>query len=135
MTMTDVVNLLVSLNVQPHATPDGVCFEWYFDHGCSHRNGRARFRVERGSGIAGRGDAWNVVELPGGVPLGPKVTTRAKLRQQVLAAIAEGPRPPDRVGFQTYARWHTCGLTSTVQWFQRALAAGKLGDDRRGGGR
>jgi hypothetical protein len=26
---------------------------------------------------------------------------------------------PDREGFETYARWHTFGMTGSVQWFQR----------------
>lgn len=119
MTMTDVVDLLASLCVKALPGPEGVEYSWYFDRGCYPKQGEYRYRVRSGSGIAGRGNAWNVCELPSGTPLGPKVTTRAKLRAQILSSMAEGPRPPDREGYETYARWHTCGITSSVQWFQR----------------
>jgi len=114
MTMSDVVDLLTSLHVKSKPNPEGVDYSWYFDNGCFPKRGEYRYRVRSGSGIA-----WNVLELPSGAPLGPKVTTKDKLRRQILASMAEGPRPPERDGYETYARWHTCGLTSSVQWFQR----------------
>ncbi len=119
MMMTDVVNLLASLHVKASPGPLGVTFEWYFDDGCYPKRGNYKYRVENGSGIAGRGGWWNVRELPEGTPLGPKVPSARLLRRQILAAMAEGPRPPDRAGYETYVRWHTCGITSSVQWFQR----------------
>lgn len=119
MTMADVVDLLTSLHVKSNPNPEGVDYSWYFDDGCFPKKGEHRYRIRSGSGIAGRGNAWNVLELPSGSPLGPKVTTKAKLRPQILASMTEGPRPPDRDGYATYARWHTFGITSSVQWFQR----------------
>lgn len=125
--MTDVVDLLTSLYIKAKPGPYGVEFEWYFERGNFSRTGDYKYRVERGSGIAGRGDAWNLHVLPGGgrnrdsthEVCGPKVTTRALLKRQVLEALAEGTKPPDRDGYETYARWHRYGTTSSVQWFQR----------------
>lgn len=120
MTMTDVVELLKSLHVKPSPGPLGVSFSWYFDRGCFPRGGTTvHYRIERGSGIGGRGNAWNVVELPSGPTLGPKVTAKRALKSQILAAIAEGARPEPRDGYEIYARWHTCGITASVQWFTR----------------
>lgn len=120
MTLKDVVNLLRSLHVKGDPGPQGVTFSWYFDRGCFPRAEiTVYYRIESGSGIAGRGNAWNVCELPSGAPLGPKVTTKSVLRKQVLAAIAEGTRPEPRDGYEVYARWHTYGTTSSVQWFTR----------------
>lgn len=118
MKMADVVELLADLCVRGEAGPQGVAFKWHFDRSNIPRTGTVKFRIERGSGIAGRGDAWGVVELPSG-PSAPKTRSKRELRQQILAAIAEGEKPADRVGYETYARWHTHGLTSSVQWFQR----------------
>ena len=115
--MSDVVNLCATLNVKTTAGPLGVSFSWYFEG--LLRTGRAEFRIERGSGIAGRGDAWNVRELPSDPPIGPKVTTRRELRRQILEAIAEPPKPEPRPELEIYARWHTYGTTSSVQWFTR----------------
>jgi len=120
MNMTEVVELCRELHVKGVPGPYGVSFSWYFDAGCFPRaSTTVHYRIENGSGIAGRGNAWNVYELPGGPTLGPKVTTKRELRAQILAAIAEGARPADRDGFETYARWHTYGMTGSVQWFQR----------------
>ena len=118
--MSDVVQLCQALWVKPEPGPYGVTFSWYFDAGCFPRGSTTvHYRIESSSGIGDGGRSWNVKELPNGPTLGPKVTTKSKLRPQILAAIAEGPRPPDRDGYETYARWHRCGITSSVQWFQR----------------
>jgi len=121
MTMTDVVMLLTELNIKPQPGPNGVEFKWYFEGLVRH--GSSRFRVERGSGIGGRGDAWNLVELPSGQPCGPKVTTRALLKRQILEALADGPRPEVNTEQEAYARWHACGSgiakTGSIQWFKR----------------
>jgi hypothetical protein len=119
LAMRDVVDLLTALNVRCSTGPLGVEFSWYFDHGNLDREGRHRYRVESGSGVAGRGHAWNVVELPAGTPRGPKVTTRLALRRQVLETLAEGPKPEPDEGHEAYARCHTTGSTSSVQWFTR----------------
>lgn len=116
--MTDVLAVLASVHVHGKPGPNGVEFSVYFERSNLPRTGTVRFRVESGSGIAGRGDAWNVVEI-GGDALGPKVRSRRSLRAQVLAAIAEGIRPEPAAGREVYARWHTYGLTSSVQWFTR----------------
>ena len=118
MTMTDVLTVLTSVHAHGTPGPNGVEFSVYFERSNLPRTGTVRFRVECGSGIAGRSNAWNVVEL-GGPALGPKVTTRRELRAQVLAAMAEGIRPEPSPGREIYARWHTYGLTSSVQWFTR----------------
>jgi hypothetical protein len=135
LTMRDVVDLLTALNVRGSAGPLGVAFSWYFDRGNLDREGRHHYRVESGSGVAGRGHAWNVVELPEGTPRGPKVTTRHALRRQVLETLAEGPRPEPREDHETYARWHTTGSTSSVQWFTRRRSAARVRSVRgaRGG--
>jgi hypothetical protein len=124
VTMRDVVDLLTTLNVRCSAGPLGVAFSWYFDRGNLDREGRHHYRVESGSGIAGRGHAWNV-----------KVTTRHALRHQVLEILAEGPRPEARAGYEAYARWHTTGSTSSVQWFTRRRSTARVRPvrDARGG--
>lgn len=128
MTMADVVALIESFGTRAKPGPYGVEFEWYFDSpGSLGRTGNYRYRVESGGGIAGRGGWWNLHVLPGGGPdrdstlevCGPKVPTRALLKRQVLEALAEGNRPPDRDGYESYARRHTCGLTGSIQWFTR----------------
>jgi hypothetical protein len=126
LTMSDVADLLTALNVRCSAGPLGVTFSWYFDSGNLDRHGRHRYRVESGSGVAGRGHSWNVVELPDGTPRGPKVTTRSALRRQVLETLAEGPRPDPREGREAYARRHTTRSTSSVQWFTRRRSTARV---------
>lgn len=123
MNMTDVVKLLSSLNVRGKPGPLGVSFSWYFERSNMGRTGEYHFRVQCGSGIAGRGDAWNVVTLPSGNALGPKTRRKSELRRQVLEAIVEGVRPEPPPGYTVYARWHTFRDTSSVQWFTRRLQA------------
>lgn len=126
--MSEVVELIKTFGTKPKPGPYGVEFEWYFDcPGKLGRTGNYKYRVESGSGIGGRGHAWNLNVLPGGglnrdselEVCGPKVTTRRLLKRQILEALAEGNRPPDRDGYEIYARWHTYGLTSSIQWFSR----------------
>lgn len=120
MKMSDVIDLCRALYVKAEPGPLGVSFSWYFDHGCFPRGGTTvHYRIESGSGIAGRGDAWNVIELPSGPTLGPKVTAKSALRRQILEAIAEGTKPERRDGYEIYARWHRYGMTGSVQWFTR----------------
>lgn len=76
LAMSDVVSVLACAGLASSSGPNGVAFT----------AGGMRFRVESGSGIAGRGNAWNVVRVDSGEALGPKVTTRRALRAQVLAA-------------------------------------------------
>ena len=126
MTMRDVVDLLTALNVRCSAGPLGVEFSWYFDDGNLDRKGRHHYRIESGSGVAGRGHAWNVVELPEGIPRGPKVTTRRALRRQVLETLAEDPKPENRAGYEAYARRHATSSTSSVQWFSRRQRSARV---------
>jgi len=51
-------------------------------------------RLQRGSGIGGRGDVWALVQLPDGTPIATGISTRAKLTRVVLEFMA-GPRPRD----------------------------------------
>jgi hypothetical protein len=51
-----------------------------------------RARLQRGSGIAGRGDVWALVRLPDGAAIATKLDTEAKLVRAVLEFMA-GPRP------------------------------------------
>lgn len=57
-----------------------------------------RARLQRGSGIAGRGDVWALVWLPDGKPIATGLTTKAKLVRTVLEFMA-GPRPSDLAGY------------------------------------
>lgn len=41
------------------------------------------------------------------------------IANQILESMAEGAKPAAREGYEVYARWHTYGITSSVQWFQR----------------
>jgi hypothetical protein len=124
MRMSDVVQLCTELCIKATPGPEGVEFSWFFDSpGQDGRTGSYRYRIRSGSGIAGRGHAWGLVELPAG-PSQPKVTTRRALKRQLLEAIVEGQRPEPREGFEVYARWHTYGWTSSVQWFRRRRRAG-----------
>lgn len=124
--MADVLTVLDSVNQRGTPGPNGVEFSVYFERSNLPRTGTVKFRIECGSGVAGRSHAWNVVEI-GGETLGPKVTTRRALRSQVLAAMAEGIRPDPLPGREVYARWHTYGLTSSVQWFTRRSGAPRRG--------
>lgn len=92
--MSDVVALCETLDLRCEPGPLGVAFSWFFEHDDSTgaKTRRVDYRIECGSGIAGRGRAWNLVELPGGSPSGPKVTTRRALRRQILEALAEPSR-------------------------------------------
>lgn len=89
LSMSDVVALCVALNIQCEPGPLGVSFSWFFepDDPTRTRTGHVDYRIECGSGIAGRGRAWNLCELPSGSPSGPKVTTRRALRRQVLKTL------------------------------------------------
>jgi hypothetical protein len=51
-----------------------------------------RVRLQRGSGIAGRGDIWALVRLPDGVPIVAGISTQARLKRAVLEFMA-GPPP------------------------------------------
>lgn len=121
MTVADVIAVLEAVHCKPAPTPNGVEFSVYFERSNLPRTGWVHFRIECGSGIAGRGDAWNVIELPAGPTLGPKVRSVRLLKRQILEAMAEGIKPDPRPGFLVYARWHTYGLTSSVQWFTRRV--------------
>ena len=59
-----------------------------------------RARLERGSGIAGRGDVWALVQLPGGPALVTKIATKPKLVRAVLEFMA-GPKPAALAGYTT----------------------------------
>ncbi len=54
----------------------------------------ARARLQRGSGIAGRGDVWMLVRLPDGEPIATGLATKAKLVRAVLEFMAGPPPPP-----------------------------------------
>jgi hypothetical protein len=51
-----------------------------------------RARLQRGSGIGGRGDVWALVQLPSGLALVTRIDTKAKLVRAVLEFMA-GPKP------------------------------------------
>ena len=53
-----------------------------------------RARLHRGSGVAGRGDVWALVHLPGGEPIVTKIDTRAKLTRAILEFMAGPPPAP-----------------------------------------
>lgn len=54
----------------------------------------ARARLQRGSGIAGRGDVWTLVRLPDGAPIVTGLATKAKLVRAVLEFMAGPPPAP-----------------------------------------
>jgi hypothetical protein len=53
-----------------------------------------RARLQRGSGIAGRGDVWALVRLPDGKPIVTGIATKAKLVRTVLEFMAGPPPAP-----------------------------------------
>ncbi len=66
-------------------------------HGFELRNDEPvpkRARLQRGSGIAGRGDVWALVHLPDGKPIATGIATKAKLERAVLEFMA-GSRPSE----------------------------------------
>lgn len=117
MRMSDVVQLCTDLCIKAEPGPLGVTFRWSRE-GSTGSLERVWYRIECGSGIAGRGGAWGVVELPAG-PAQSKVHARAALRQQLLEIMAEGTKPEPRAGFEIYARWHHTAQADSVQWFLR----------------
>lgn len=57
-----------------------------------------RARLQRGSGIAGRGDVWALVHLPDGKPIATGLATKTKLVRAVLEFMA-GPRPSELMDY------------------------------------
>jgi hypothetical protein len=80
-----------------------------------------RARLRCGSGIAGRGDSWGIVQLPEGSPIALGIDTRPKLVQAILEFMA-GP-PPSRLSEYTtpYAKRVISPRTGTSRfvWCRR----------------
>lgn len=65
-------------------------------------DGSRPVRIERGSGIAGRGGHWGLVDIRTGEST-PRVSTRRELRRLILEWLA-GPKPHVPDGFTCYAK-------------------------------
>jgi len=80
-----------------------------------------RARLQRGSGIAGRGDIWALVRLPDGAPIATSLATQAKISRTVLEFMA-GPRPTDLTDY-TVARAkrviHPRTGAASFVWYRR----------------
>jgi len=63
-----------------------------------------RARLRCGSGIAGRGDVWTLVQLPDGRPITAGITTKARLVRAVLEFMAGPPPPPTPLSDYTLPR-------------------------------
>lgn len=81
----DVLEAVLGWRVE--MTPLG--FEWHNDLLVPDHA-----RLQRGSGIAGRGDVWALVRLPDGTPIVTGITTRARLERAVLEFMAGPPPAP-----------------------------------------
>lgn len=57
---------------------------------------RRRARLQRGSGIAGRGDVWALVALPTGAPIVTGLRTKVQICRAVLEFMAGPPPSPLR---------------------------------------
>lgn len=68
------------------------------------------FRLERGSGIAGRGHEWNITNVRSG-ERGPRAKETGELRRRLLEWMA-GPRPPGA----SFARMHSNRFGESVIW-------------------
>lgn len=116
---TDVVTMLEEFGVGCDAGPNGIVIRGTIGAGWPFHTEHAR--VERGSGIAGRGDAWSLVlryPSSGHVKSSPYVTTRKALRKIIREWMA-GPRPPTSSGATQYAtRLHSTSGTHFV-WSER----------------
>lgn len=66
-----------------HGFPVGGIQEFY---------GLRRYRVERGSGIAGRGTLWALVEIGSGERIGPRCSKPTELKRLLTEWMA-GPKP------------------------------------------
>jgi len=83
-----------------------------------------RARLQRGSGIAGRGDVWALVRLPDGSPLVANIETKAKLSRAVLEFMA-GPRPgplTDHTAPRAKRVVHPRTGASRFVWYRRRRA-------------
>ncbi len=80
-----------------------------------------RARLQRGSGIAGRGDIWALVRLPDGTPITTSLATKAQIVRAILEFMA-GPRPADLTGY-TVARAkrviHPRTGAASFVWYRR----------------
>jgi len=87
MNTQQVAKILLSMGLPDKASPYG------FDLG-SLRDfyGIRLFRLERGSGIAGRGELWTLVEIATGEAREPACRTEKELRR-VLREWLAGPKP------------------------------------------
>ena len=57
-------------------------------YGFALRADSRRARLQRGSGIAGRGGIWTLVELPSGAPIVTGIRTKAQISRAVLAFMS-----------------------------------------------
>ncbi len=77
-------------------------------------HGSERFRLQRGSGIAGRGNLWALVEVHRGEQVGHSCEKPSELRRVLLEWMA-GPRPSQTA----YARRHRNRFGDSVIWVER----------------
>jgi len=77
------------------------------------------YRLERGSGIAGRGDVWHLREVRGGDRMGDPCRTKKELRlvlREWAAFLDWGQKP----GPEYHARRHKTRLNDGYIWVKRA---------------
>jgi hypothetical protein len=76
------------------------------------------YRIERGSGIAGRGDIWSLKEVRSGERIGPPCRTKAELKlvlREWAAFLEWGQKP----GPGYFARRHKTRLNDGYIWVKR----------------
>lgn len=77
-------------------------------------------RLERGSGIAGRGGIWSLREVRSGETIGQSCEKSKELRRVLLEWMA-GPKPYGA----KYARWHSNRFNTGAIWCLDLKGRGK----------
>lgn len=94
LTMMDVCRLCADLNILHTPGPNGVLLD-----------SKPSMRLESGSGVAGRGGYWSLVDVASGKRTRAE-GTRSALRLVLMAWLA-GPKPETKPGHVTHLRFLT----------------------------
>jgi hypothetical protein len=94
-------------------------------HGFVLRSSYPMARIERGSGIAGRGDCWRIVEQgknDNGWVSTASVSSRKELRR-LLREFCAGDKPIDQPGYAWHARLNRNRFGDAYIWVARKTSA------------
>lgn len=96
-----------------------ICGPYGFDLPCDRSNAATYARLERGSGIAGRGYSWHIVCKALGTS--PSVTSLKGLRRILREWRTGEQQPPPRPGYQHYAKLNRNQYGEAYVWVTRRV--------------